>query len=355
MSITVRSWDDPISWNQFVASTPSAHFQQSWEWGDLAPDLGGRAVRLGAVNGGTLVGAAQIIISNVRQTKSTSFYIPRGPAVHTPDIGVLGPLLDRARLLGQQCSAVGIKVEPNASTGDTEWLSALQSLGLKQSFPPIQPRSSWLLDISRDADTLLSSMKQKTRYNIRLAARKGVQVEEGTPADLKAFYDLYRETAERDDFFIQPLPVYERMFAAFWAADNFCLLLARYEEQLIAAVTLVRFGETCWYLHGASGGKHRNLMAPYLLQWEAIQHAKRWGAHLYDFRAVPDLLDESQDMFGVYRFKEGFGGYHFMTLPAYATPYRSGMYGIWQAVSRMRFELEAWKRRRRGLPRRQHA
>jgi lipid II:glycine glycyltransferase (peptidoglycan interpeptide bridge formation enzyme) len=212
-----------------------------------------------------------------------------------------------------------------------------------------------VLDIRPEPDELLRAMKQKTRYNIRLAAKKGIAVSEGAPGDLPEFYALLRQTAERDGFFIHSRDVYERMFEIFRGAGRFAMLLARLRGSLVAAVTLVRFGDTCWYVHGASSNEHRNLMAPYLLQWEAINWARTQGCTLYDFRAVPDVLREDQEMYGVYRFKEGFGGRQVTTLPTYSQPYRPLLYGLWQIFFTGRFKLDALRRRRRGLPERQFA
>jgi lipid II:glycine glycyltransferase (peptidoglycan interpeptide bridge formation enzyme) len=223
------------------------------------------------------------------------------------------------------------------------------------TWPPSQPRSAWILDIDRQDEDLLGAMKQKTRYNIRLAARKGVEVREGTPDDLDRFFALYEETARRDDFFIQPIEFYRRTFDAFRRAGNFCMLLARTGERVIAAVTLIRFGVTCWYVHGASSNEHRNLMATYLLQWEAIQQAKRWGCTLYDFRAIPDVLREDQDMYGVYRFKEGFGGRVHTAMHTRTMAYSPALFGLWQSYFSGRFALQEVRRRRQGLPARQFA
>jgi lipid II:glycine glycyltransferase (peptidoglycan interpeptide bridge formation enzyme) len=355
MSVKVQRWDDAPSWNQFVASTPDAHFQQSWEWGELAPLLGGRVVRLVACRDGEMVGGMQLAINPIRGGARTMLYVPRGPAAARPCLDVFGPFLDAARQVGLEEKATGIRLEPNAPEGDTEWTECLGSLGMHPTWPPSQPRSSWVLEIDADEDTLLAGMKQKTRYNIRLAGRKGVMVSEGTEADLDAFYALYGETSVRDDFFIQPKEYYRRMFQVFRCAGNFCMLLARQGEQPIAAVTLIRFGSTCWYVHGASSNEHRNLMATYLLQWEAIRQAKRWGCCLYDFRAIPDLLREDQDMYGVYRFKEGFGGRKVTTLHTYTAAYSPGVFGLWQLFFSGRFALQEWQRRRKGLPARQFA
>jgi lipid II:glycine glycyltransferase (peptidoglycan interpeptide bridge formation enzyme) len=212
-----------------------------------------------------------------------------------------------------------------------------------------------VLDVDKGEDALLAAMKGKTRYNIRLASRKGVEIEAIGPEGLPIFYPLFQETARRDDFFIHEQEVYKRMYALFAGAGAFCMLIARHGGEPIAGITLVRFGTTCWYLQGASSNEHRNLMATYLLQWEGIRWAKARGCGLYDFRAVPDRLEESQDMYGVYRFKEGFGGRHLTTLDTYGGPYHRGLFGLWELYFRARFDLEAFRRRRRGLPARQFA
>ena len=355
MPVNVCAWDDPASWNEFVATTPRPHFQQSWEWGELAPELGARAIRLAARCDGKFVGAMQVLLTPLGRTGQTYLYVPRGPAVFTPSMERLGPLLDAARLLGHDERAMGIKVEPNAPQGDECWKSSLATLGLRPSHPPNQPRSSWHLDISGGEETLLAEMKQKTRYNIRLAARKGVHVVEADERDCDTFFRLYQETARRDDFFIQSKNFYRRLFDVFRGAGTFCMLLARRGEDVLAAITLLRFGSACWYLHGASSSRHRNLMAPYLLQWEGIRWAARQGCTLYDFRAVPDLLREDQDMYGLYKFKEGFGGYQFTTLHARAAPYRAVPFQLWQLYSTGSFAARSWLRRRKGLPIRQSA
>jgi lipid II:glycine glycyltransferase (peptidoglycan interpeptide bridge formation enzyme) len=355
MPITVCRWDDPPSWNDFVASVPLAHFQQSWEWGDLAPDLGGSAVRLAATRDGRLVGAMQVFVNSLSRTQRTLLYVPRGPAVIRPSVEVLGPLLDAARGLGTDRRAIGIRMEPNVPRCDASWKDALRSLGLRPIYPPAQPRSSWVLDISADEDTLLAGMKSKTRYNIRLAARKGVEVSEAGLEDIPEFYRLFQETARRDDFFIHTEDVYRRMFSLFWDAGRFALLFARHEGHLIAAVTLLRFGDTCWYLQGASSNADRNLMPTYLLQWEGIRWAKSHGCREYDFRAVPDLLREDQDMYGVYRFKEGFGGCQLTTLPTYGAAYNPVLFALWRSYYSGRFLVDQWQRKRAGLPLRQFA
>lgn len=355
MAISIQEWDDRESWNRYVASAPNTHFQQSWEWGELAPELGSRAVRFGAVRNGDLVGTLQVFVNPISRFGRTYLYVPRGPTACEPSLEVLSPLFEACRRLGIAERAVGIRMEPNVPAGFRELHGGFHALGFRPAFPPSQPRSSWMLDIGPEPDALLAAMKSKTRYNIRLASRKGVSVRRGTPSDLDAFYDLYAETGARDDFFIQPKRVYERMFQLFRDDGRFCMLFAEHEGELIAAVTLLTQGRTCWYMHGASSNRHRNLMATYLLQWEAIQWARQQGCTLYDFRAVPDLLREDQDMYGVYRFKEGFGGYQYTTIHTHVASYRPWSFGLWQLLFSGRFAATQLARRRNGLPARQFA
>jgi peptidoglycan pentaglycine glycine transferase (the first glycine) len=355
MTVTISRWDDPASWNAFVATVPHVHFQQSWQWGELAPQLGGEAVRFAAMQDGRLCGAMQVFMNHIAGGHRTMLYVPRGPALSEQSPRLYGPLLDAARTLGQERSSLGLRVETNLPACDRQASSVLSALHLRPTFPPSQPRSSWMLDVGGSEDELLANMKQKTRYNVRLAARKGVDVCEAGSGDLDEFYALYRVTAQRDDFFVHPIDVYRRMFALFRDAGMFAMLFARYQGELIAATTLIHLGDTCWYLHGASSNEHRNLMATYLLQWEGIKRAREWGCRLYDFRAVPDLLREDQDMYGVYRFKEGFGGYQYTTMHTYSQTYRPGMFGLWQAYFSGRFAVTNWRRRRAGLPLRQFA
>src|SRR5947209_15862117 len=130
MSVTVQRWDDAPSWNQFVASTPDAHFQQSWEWGELAPLLGGRVTRLAARAGNDMVAGMQVFINPIRGAGRTLLYVPRGPATRTPSLEVLAPLMDAAREIGFEERSIGIRLEPNVPQDDPAWAGQLRALGM---------------------------------------------------------------------------------------------------------------------------------------------------------------------------------------------------------------------------------
>jgi len=166
-----------------------------------------------------------------------------------------------------------------------------------------------LIDLGQSEEELLARMKSKTRYNIRLAVRKGVSVRLGGRDDLPGFYQLYHETSQRDDFIIRPYDYYHDVWQTFLADGLADLLLADWAGKTIAGLLLFRLGHKAWYMYGASSSERRDLMPNYLLQWEAIRVSREKGCLLYDLWGAPDdLSNEHAPMAGVFRFKAGLGG-----------------------------------------------
>jgi lipid II:glycine glycyltransferase (peptidoglycan interpeptide bridge formation enzyme) len=190
---------------------------------------------------------------------------------------------------------------------------------LKKAVFDVQAPTTLLLDLLQDEDSILSGMKSKTRYNIRLADRKGVRVFEVSPFDRKAgssglakWYEIYRETAERDRITIHAFSYYRDLFDLAQKFRGKCpelsLFLAEVEGELNAGIITARYGRKTSYLYGASRSKNRNYMASYALQWQAVKKAKEEGAECYDFFGIPPVNDPEHPMYGLYRFKTGFGG-----------------------------------------------
>ena len=152
----------------------------------------------------------------------------------------------------------------------------------------------------------MAEFKQKWRYNIRLATKKGVTVKEGTKEDLKDFHKIMIETGSRDGFIIRPLEYFEKMYDEL-APNHMKLLMAYHEDKPISGIIPIMYGNKTWYLYGASSNAHRNLMPNYLLQWEMIKQAIQNKCDVYDFRGVSGVVDESHPQYGLYRFKKGFG------------------------------------------------
>jgi lipid II:glycine glycyltransferase (peptidoglycan interpeptide bridge formation enzyme) len=202
-----------------------------------------------------------------------------------------------------------------------------------------------LIDLTVPEDELLARMKQKTRYNIRLAARKGVVVRVGTQDDLPMLYQMYAETSLRDGFAIRAEDYYRRLWEIFMTQDEpTCRpLIAEVEGEVVAAVMLFWFAGRAYYLHGMSRAIQRNKMPNFLLQWEAIKAAKNAGCGVYDLWGAPEIFAEDDSMWGVFRFKQGLGGEVLRTLGAYDLPIRSTLYQIYTKVLPNVLDVMRWR------------
>jgi lipid II:glycine glycyltransferase (peptidoglycan interpeptide bridge formation enzyme) len=223
----------------------------------------------------------------------------------------LWPELDQ---LCRQHRAVFIKVEPD-TWEDEENRTALYTAGFRPGAYNIQPRRTLVLDITGDEEDILARMKQKTRYNIRLAERKGVRV--SVTEDVETFSSLMQVTGERDAFGVHTRAYYQRAFQLFNPPGMCALFLADYQDQPLAGLMAFAHGKRAWYFYGASDNQYRNLMPTYLVQWGAIRWARAHGCATYDLWGVPDQNEEDLEarfsdctdgLWGVYRFKRGFGG-----------------------------------------------
>jgi lipid II:glycine glycyltransferase (peptidoglycan interpeptide bridge formation enzyme) len=276
-------------------------------------------------------------------------YLPKGPLLR--DWGdeklrqlVLSDLIKLARRKG----AIFLKMDPDIPLGSgipgtpegqenplgAAILDELTARGFSYSDEQIQFRNTVLIDLSPSEDELLARMKQKTRYNIRLAARKGVIVREGNQSDLTLLYKMYAETSLRDGFTIRGQDYYQSVWQTFMAQDEpTCQpLIAEVDGDPVAAVMIFAFAKRAYYMHGMSRAVHRNKMPTYLLQWEAMKYAKAKGCTIYDLWGAPEVFDESDSMWGVFRFKRGLGGEVLRTIGAYDLPIRPYYYKLYTQV-----------------------
>lgn len=257
-------------------------------------------------------------------------YVPRGPK---PTAAQLTALSTAARRRG----AFMLKLEPDVE--DTpDAVADLLALGLQPSPHAIQPRRSIVIDLAGSADDVLARMKQKTRYNIRLSEKKGVSARLGTAADLLAFNALMHETGSRDGFGIHAPEYYAAAFEIFAPQGQATLALAEFEGRLLAAVMAFAVDGNAWYLYGASSDHERQRMAPYLAQWAAIEWARKQGALTYDLWGVPDADEGALEagfetrrdgLWGVYRFKRGWGGRLTRTIGAWDLVFNPWLYRLY--------------------------
>ncbi len=261
-------------WETFVSQFSNAHLLQTTAWGQLKSDFGWYARRVIAENTG-----AQILFRRL-PLGLTWAYLPKGPV--GTQWGRIWPQVDA---VCRQNRAIFLKVEPdiweNESDSFLSWLPVNQ---FQRSPHDIQPPRTILVDISLPEDEILAGMKQKTRYNIRLAARKGVKT--AFSDDVDRFYQLMQVTGERETFGVHSAAYYRRAFELFAPQDQCRLISAEFDGKWLAALMIFALGDTAWYFYGASSNEHRNLMAPYAAQWAAIRWAKSKGCTRYDLWGV---------------------------------------------------------------------
>jgi peptidoglycan pentaglycine glycine transferase (the first glycine) len=293
-------------WNQFLATRPNTHLLQTGEWGELKSAFGWKPVRIVVGDSGV-----QILFRK----------LPLGFTVgYIPKASVDSSLWIEIDSACKQNRAVFLKLEPDSwdnQEPETPALSEAEGWNLKLETSPhnIQPPRTLIVDIHGNEDEILARMKQKTRYNIRLAGKKGVTVR--TWDDIESFHKMMLVTGGRDGFGVHSLEYYKRAYELFYPMGMCELLVAEYEGKPLAALFVARNGHRAYYLYGASTDEERNRMPTYLLQWEAMKWAKTRGCEEYDLWGVPDEDEATLEanfetrrdgLWGVYRFKRGFGG-----------------------------------------------
>jgi len=298
-----------FDWNKFLSNHPNAHLLQMGEWGELKSAFGWKPVRLVSDDG---VGA-QILFRRL-PLGLTLGYMPK------PVFNDQLPSDQFWKEVDWVCKnhrAIFLKIEPDSWESEVSRLRFPTTgvVGLRLSQHNIQPPRTIVVDIRGTEDEILARMKQKCRYNIRLAEKKGVTVRAW--GDLDGFYKMMQVTGGRDGFGVHSLEYYSRAYELFHPMGTCELLVAEFESKPLAALMVFAHGKRAWYVYGASNDEERNRMPTYLLQWEAMRWARSKGAEEYDLWGVPDENEETLEanfetrhdgLWGVYRFKRGFGG-----------------------------------------------
>ncbi|MCL2762794.1 MAG: peptidoglycan bridge formation glycyltransferase FemA/FemB family protein [Treponema sp.] len=231
---------------------------------------------------------------------------------------------------------------------------------LKKAAADIQPPDTVIIDLTPPAEDILAAMKPKWRYNIGLAEKRGVTVSDSGEQGLETFYRLLVETAARDGIAIHNIDYYKALFmecnriseanptpppltldphSPLPTPHSLLLYTAQHEDDTLAAIVVLRRGKQATYLYGASANNKRNLMAPYALQWKAMQDAKAFGCTHYDLFGIPPYDDPHHPMAGLYRFKTGFGGAILHRPGSWDYPYKPLWYALFSAAEHLRKTL----------------
>jgi lipid II:glycine glycyltransferase (peptidoglycan interpeptide bridge formation enzyme) len=338
---------DPDEWNRLLLTLPGPHLLQSWQWGELKAGVGWIPERwMWSGAGGKAAAAAQVLRRPLRLLPQIAvLYAPRGPCLDYADEPLRHKVMADLEEIARRRGGIFLKVDPSVLLGtgisgsptaeDPVGASTardLEARGWRPSREQIQFRNTMTIDLTHGEESLLGGMKQKTRYNIRLAERRGVCVRPGTLDDLGLLYRMYAETSLRDGFVIRHEAYYRQAWGSFVQSGMAQILVAEVQGEPVAAIVVYQFGGTCWYLYGMSRQAHREDMPNHLLQWEAMRWARARGCHTYDFWGAPDRLAPDDPMWGVYRFKEGFGAQLLRTIGAWDFPVRPALYAVYTRV-----------------------
>ena len=295
----------------FVQAHPKGHFAQSFLWAKQKPMWSHEAIVCRGEDG-AIKGALSLLIRKVPGLPYTLMYACRGPVCDVHDYRTLNELLDGAKELAKERKSYVLKIDPDVPSSDKVFFESMRAYGFEgkeggKNFEAIQPRYVFRLNVEgKTEEEILAGFHQKWRYNIRLAQKKGVEVRiEGKEA-VPAFAELMLTTGLRDGFVTRQPEYFADMLDNL--GEHARLYMAYHEGTPIAGTLAIAYGDKVWYLYGASSNEHRNLMPNYLLQWNMIQWAIERGARVYDFRGVSGDLSEDNPLYGLYKFKKGFGG-----------------------------------------------
>ena len=321
-------------WNDLISKLPEPHFLQTWEWSQVKAKYGWEPLPFTWETSAAAMILKRTIPIRGLSARLSALYAPKGPLLDWTNESLRKRVLDDLQSFAKKQGAIFLKVDPDVvlgtgipgADGSTEERggavaqSELTRRGWTYSSDQIQFRNTAIIDLTASEEEMLARMKQKTRYNVRLAAKKGVTVRIGTADDLSMLYKMYAETSARDGFVIRDEGYYQTVWRLFmsnvegqrsstvYGQPSAVPLIAEVDNEPVAGIFLFMFAGRAYYVYGMSRDAHREKMPTYLLQWEAMKRAKAAGCALYDLWGAPEVFNESDSMWGVYRFKDGLGG-----------------------------------------------
>lgn len=350
-------------WNEMIAQLPGTHFMQTSHWAEVKAQTGwvplyrawypdGDSYRMDDWKlGASQPSAAALVLQRTISPGGFSLrlrilYVPKGPLLDWENISLRLKVLSDLRALARRQGAIFIKIDPDLTLGTglpssegantsplgKAVLGDLKGQGWLFSAEQPQFRNTAIIDLNASEEEMLSRMKQKTRYNVRLAERKGVALRKGNLPDLPLLYQMYAETAIRDGFVIRPAAYYEKTWRTFLQAGLAEIWIAEAEGEILAALILFIFAKKAWYVYGMSRHIHREMMPNYLLQWQAMRQGRTLGCNIYDLWGAPDTVNEADPLWNVYRFKEGLGGMVVRHIGAWDLPTQPMLYRLYTQI-----------------------
>lgn len=311
--------------NDFIGSQTKSQFLQSWQWGEFQKEVSGTVWRIGVIeDDGRLLASAKLVKKQLPMGRSY-FYCGRGPVMGDTKRSalIMNELFKTIKDFAVEEGAMFLRFEPISEFKISDF-----NFSISQTID-VQPSQTLILDLTKSEEEVLQGMHQKTRYNIRLAEKKGVKIIEAGADRFEEFWQLLASTGDRDNFNLHGRSYYQAMLKT----DNSFvkLLFAEYKGKLLTGNLVVFFGDTATYIHGGSSNENREVMAPYALQWHTIKLAKQAGFKYYDFHGIDEIKWP-----GVTRFKMGYGGQIVKYPGTFDLVYDDAWYSIYKMIRKVR-------------------
>ncbi|HEX9600744.1 MAG TPA: peptidoglycan bridge formation glycyltransferase FemA/FemB family protein [Mariniflexile sp.] len=316
-----------------------SHIIQSWEWGEFRKKTGVDVVRLGQYEGKKLFRAYQLTFHSVPYLKQKIGYLPKGPL---PDKQTIDALVDT----GKKYNAAFIKLEPLQQASGQAY-NKLFGLGLTPSKKSLFTKYNFVLDLTKSEEELLSSMHPKTRYNIRLAEKKGVKVYDSTKdSDFEIHLKLYFETTKRQKYFGHTPKYHKQLWQILKEAKMARVVIAKYKSKPLVSWMLFNFGDTLYYPYGGSSTEYREVMASNLVAWEAIKLGKKLKLKTFDmWGALGPEPDKNDSWYGFHRFKAGYGAKHVEYIGTWDLVLNKPLYSVLNVADKVRWMVLRVKRK----------
>ncbi len=322
------------------------HPLQSEAWGEFRKKMGIDVERISWQGAGLAEGArpepveGQLTFHRVPHTPWTIGYFPKGP---NPTPSMIDALVN----IGQKHKTIFIQLEPNVRVSDSEHRAASSDARLHPSHHPLFTKYTFILDLTKSEEELLKAMHSKTRYNLRVAQKHGVVVQEdNTPRGFEAYLRLNKETTGRQGFFAHNELYHRTMWQVMNASGIAKLFTATYEGEILAAWIIFCWNDTLYYPYGTSSREHREVMAPTMLLWEIARWGKQQGFKYFDlWGAMGPIPDSNDPWYGFHRFKQGFNPIHVEFVGSFDLVIKPALYRLYILADRIRWAVLKLKKR----------
>jgi len=261
------------------------------------------------------------------------------PEVDFAEIKNFDEILKKMQEIAQENRSIFFRLEI-LDEFDEKFIEIIKQNGFIKAFEELQPEWRQIIDISKSEEEILAQMKPKGRYNIKIAQKNNVDVT--ASSNVTAFYELFLATAKREGFSLRPKKYFQDLLERLNPKGYAELLLAKYNNIAVAAAIVTFYKDTASYLYGASSNEYRNVMAPYLIHWEAIKRAKAKRCRYYDLLAIEPVnsnqlpVTSNHKYAGITRFKEQFGGRKIHLIGSYDLIYKPFWYKLFKMAEKRR-------------------